>query len=69
MLPVESLEHEKAIYEVLNERKSKHPNLLRCILTIPEGIFLERLTVSLHPGTLGQRYGEAIPLYKVLTVE
>jgi hypothetical protein len=45
---VESIEHEKAIYEVLNERKSKHPNLLRCILAIPEGIFLERLVTTLE---------------------
>jgi hypothetical protein len=44
----ESLEHEKAIYEVLNERKFKHPNLLRCILAIPEGIFLERLATTLE---------------------
>jgi serine/threonine protein kinase len=45
---LESLEHEKAIYEVLNERKFKHPNLLRCILAIPEGIFLERLATTLE---------------------
>jgi serine/threonine protein kinase len=44
---VKSIEHEKAIYKVLNKRKSKHPNLLRCILTIPEGIFLERLVTTL----------------------
>jgi serine/threonine protein kinase len=44
----ESLEHEKAIYEVLNERKFKHPNLLRRILAIPEGIFLERLATTLE---------------------
>ncbi|KAH6692787.1 kinase-like domain-containing protein [Leptodontidium sp. MPI-SDFR-AT-0119] len=45
---IESLDHEKAIYEVLNERKFKHPNLLRCILAIPEGIFLERLATILE---------------------
>lgn len=45
---VESLEHEKAIYKVLNERESKHPNILHCILAIPEGIFLERLATTLE---------------------
>jgi hypothetical protein len=45
---VELIEHEKAIYEVLNKRKSKHPNLLCCILAIPEGIFLERLVTTLE---------------------
>ncbi|KAL5324992.1 hypothetical protein ACEPPN_006114 [Leptodophora sp. 'Broadleaf-Isolate-01'] len=45
---VESLEHEKAIYEVLNEQRFKHRNLLRCILTIPEGIFPERLATTLE---------------------
>ena len=45
---IESLDHEKAIYEVLNERESKHPNLLRCIMAIPEGIFLERLLTTLE---------------------
>jgi serine/threonine protein kinase len=43
-----SLEREKAIYEVLNEHESKHPNLVCCILSIPEGIFLERLATTLE---------------------
>jgi hypothetical protein len=45
---VKSSEHEKAIYKVFNERKFKHPNLLRCILAIPEGIFLERFVIMLE---------------------
>ncbi|KAF4625567.1 hypothetical protein G7Y89_g12601 [Cudoniella acicularis] len=45
---VKSIEHENVIYEILNERKSKHPNLLRYILAIPEGIFLERLATTLE---------------------
>jgi serine/threonine protein kinase len=45
---LKSLEYEKAIYEILNERKFKHPHLLRCILAIPEGIFLERLATTLE---------------------
>jgi serine/threonine protein kinase len=40
--------HAKAIYQVLNKRKFKHPNLLRCILAIPEGKFLERLTITVE---------------------
>lgn len=45
---VESIEHEKAIYKVLNEREFKHPNILHCILAIPEGIFFERLETTLE---------------------
>ncbi|KAH7363934.1 kinase-like domain-containing protein, partial [Rhexocercosporidium sp. MPI-PUGE-AT-0058] len=45
---IESLDHEKAIYEVLNKREFKHPNLFRYILAIPEGIFLERLVTTLE---------------------
>lgn len=45
---LESLEQEKTVYQVLNERKFKHPNLLHCILIIPEGIFLERLVTTLE---------------------
>jgi serine/threonine protein kinase len=45
---VKALAHEKAIYKVLNEHESKHPNILHCILAIPEGLFLERLATTLE---------------------
>jgi serine/threonine protein kinase len=45
---IESLKHEKAIYDILDEQKFKHPNILCCILSIPEGIFLERLATTLE---------------------
>lgn len=45
---IESLQYEKEIYRVLDERRSKHPNILSCILSIPQGIFLERLATTLE---------------------
>ncbi len=45
---IKSFEHEKAIYKAVNERAFKHPNILQCILAIPEGIFHERLATTLE---------------------
>ncbi|KUJ14065.1 uncharacterized protein LY89DRAFT_753539 [Mollisia scopiformis] len=42
---IELIKREKAIYEVFNKRKSKHPNLFCCIFAIREGIFLEHFII------------------------
>jgi len=41
----QAIDHEKAVHELL--MKDHHPNIIRCILTIPEGFFMERMPTSL----------------------
>lgn len=42
------IETEKAIYSVLMEHP--HPNIVQCILCLPEGIFLRRIKSTLKNG-------------------
>ncbi|KAI1187388.1 kinase-like protein [Nemania serpens] len=46
--------HEQQVYEILMERR--HPNIVSCVLIVPQGLFLHRLTTTLetrlsHSGT------------------
>ncbi|KAL2022098.1 hypothetical protein VTK56DRAFT_6142 [Thermocarpiscus australiensis] len=43
---VKKIEAEKAVYRVLMKRP--HPNIIQCILCVPEGIFLHRMESSLQ---------------------
>ncbi|KAF6807174.1 hypothetical protein CSOJ01_08362 [Colletotrichum sojae] len=38
--------HEKAVYEVLE--RHPHTNIIRCLLSIPEGFFMERMAMTLR---------------------
>ncbi|CRK20316.1 Carbon catabolite-derepressing protein kinase like [Verticillium longisporum] len=42
----ERITREKEVYELLIKRP--HPNIIRCILIVPEGIFLERMEMTLE---------------------
>ena len=43
---VQKIEHEKAVYNILMQHQ--HRNIVRGLLCIPEGIFLQRLECTLH---------------------
>ena len=45
---IESLEREKVIYQTLKKVGPAHPNIIRCYLIVPQGIFLERLDTTLE---------------------
>lgn len=46
---VKRISHEKAIHQVL--MKHPHPNIVRCILCVPEGFFMERMVMTLRDRT------------------
>ncbi|KAG5955901.1 hypothetical protein E4U57_003054 [Claviceps arundinis] len=42
----EKIAHEKSVHELL--MKHPHPNIVRCILCVPEGFFMERMEANLR---------------------
>ena len=48
---------EKAMYKILTE--CRHPNILRCILPIPQGLFLERMETTLQARIDNETLGSA----------